>query len=64
MKKLPSTLLNMVLSLGIITIVASSLLAWVNSLTAGPIEEAQQKEEIEAIKSVTPPFDNLSLIHI
>lgn len=58
MKKLPSTLLNMVLSLGIITIVASSLLAWVNSLTAGPIEEAQQKEEIEAIKSVTPPFDN------
>ena len=41
MKKLPSTLLNMVLSLGIITIVASSLLAWVNSLTAGPIEEAQ-----------------------
>ena len=53
MKKLPSTLLNMVLSLGIITIVASSLLAWVNSLTAGPIEEAQQKEEIEADRKST-----------
>ena len=58
MKKLSSSLSNMVLSLGIITIGASALLAWVNSLTAGPIEEARQKGEIEAIKSVTPPFDN------
>ena len=58
MKKLPSTLLNMVLSLGIITIAASALLAWVNNLTADPIDEARQKEEIEAIKSVTPSFDN------
>ncbi len=58
MKKLSSTLPNMVLSLGIITIVASALLAWVNGLTSGPIEEARQKEETEAIKSVTPPFDN------
>ncbi|WP_295731474.1 RnfABCDGE type electron transport complex subunit G [uncultured Muribaculum sp.] len=48
----------MALSLGIITIGASALLAWVNSLTAGPIEEARQKSEIDAIKSVTPPFDN------
>jgi electron transport complex protein RnfG len=58
MKKLSSSLLNMVLSLGIITIVAAALLAWVFSITSKPIEEAAKQKQIEAIKSVTPDFDN------
>ena len=54
MKKLESTLPNMVLSLvGICTLVAAILAA-----TKGPIEEAQVKNKIAAIKAVTPQFDN------
>ncbi len=58
MKKLPSTLLNMVLSLGIITIVSALLLAWVNDITAGPVAAAEKQKQIDAIKAVTPKFTN------
>ena len=58
MKKLESTLPNMVLSLvGICTLVAA-ILAFLNDATKGPIEEAQVKNKIAAIKAVTPQFDN------
>ncbi len=58
MKKLSSSLLNMLVSLGVITIVASALLAWANSVTSGPIAEAAHQTRVNAIKDVLPPFDN------
>ena len=53
-----STLINMVLSLGIITIVAAALLAGVYTLTEKPIKEAALNKQIEAISAVTPQFNN------
>ena len=53
-----STLMNMVLSLGIITIVAAALLAGVYTLTEKPIKEAALNKQIEAISAVTPQFNN------
>lgn len=58
MKKLASTLPNMVLSLGVITILSAVLLAWVDNVTAGPIALAAQQKKIQAIQSVAPTFDN------
>lgn len=58
MKKLASTLPNMLISLGVITIVAAALLAWANEVTSGPIAEAKQQARIDAIKAVLPAFDN------
>ncbi len=57
MKKLQSSLVNMVLVLGIIAIVAATLLAWVNQLTAEPIRQAELAKQQTAIKEVTPAFD-------
>lgn len=53
-----SSLLNMVLSLGIITIVAAALLAGVYTLTEQPIKAAALNKQIEAISAVTPEFNN------
>lgn len=58
MKKLSSTLPNMIISLGVITIVAAALLAWANGLTSGPIEQAKLENRQNAIKAVLPAFDN------
>lgn len=58
MKKLASTLPNMILSLGVITIAAAALLAWTNSVTSEPIAAAAKQKQIDAIKSVAPKFDN------
>lgn len=58
MKKLTSTLPNMVLSLVGICVLVSALLAYLNSITKEPIKEAQIKAKIEAIKLVAPPFEN------
>lgn len=58
MKKLKSTLPNMLLSLGTITIIAGGLLGLVYSLTSEPIAEAAANAKIEAIAAVVPPFDN------
>lgn len=57
-KKLESTLLNMVLSLVIISMVMSATLAFVYEKTKGPIETASKQKEINAIKQVMPEFDN------
>lgn len=53
-----SSLTNMILSLGIITVVAGALLAWVYSMTAGPIDQANLDKKIAAISAVTPEFAN------
>lgn len=58
MKKLKSTLPNMLLSLGVITIVAGAVLGWVYSLTKEPIAEAAAAQQVQAISDVCPEFDN------
>lgn len=58
MKRLASTLPNMIISLGIVTIVAGALLGFMYSITEKPIAEQQEKNKQEAIKMVAPPYDN------
>lgn len=58
MKKLKSTLPNMILSLGIVSIAAASLLAGMYLITKEPISQAEQKNRVEAIQRVAPQMDN------
>lgn len=58
MGKKESSLLNMVLTLGIITIVAGTSLGYIYKLTEEPINESRQKKQQEAIQLVVPEFDN------
>ena len=58
MKKLPSTLPNMILSLGIICLIIAGILALVNVATKDTIAQAETKAKVEAIKEIVPPFDN------
>ena len=58
MKKLDSSLKNMLLSLTGFSIAAGALLGWVNDVTAGPIAEADAKTLSDAIALVVPGFDN------
>ena len=58
MKKLESSLMNMVLVLTGVTVIAGALLGYVNELTKGPIAEANAKALSDAIKLVVPDFDN------
>ena len=58
MKKLESSLKNMVIVLTAITVIATGLLPYVNQLTAGPIAEANAKALSDAIAVVVPGFDN------
>ena len=53
-----STLKNMVLVLGIITLVASGAVAGVYQLTKEPIEQAKSAKTSLAIGEVVPEFDN------
>ncbi len=52
MKKLESSLTNMVLVLVGVAVIMGCLLAWVNHLTSGPISEQKQKALEEGIKTV------------
>lgn len=52
MKKLQSNILNMALMLTLIAVVAAGLLAWVNNVTSGPIEEINNLAIENGIKSV------------
>lgn len=52
MKKLPSTLPNMLCVLTLISVIAAGALAYVNQLTAGPIEENKARTLAEGINSV------------
>lgn len=57
-KKLESNLLNMILSLLLISSVMATALGFVYQVTKGPIEQALKQKEIQAIKEVLPAFDN------
>lgn len=50
---------NMVITLMVVTAVASTALAYINELTKGPIAEAKLKAKLEAIGKVVPAFDNI-----
>ena len=52
MKKLESTLLNMVLVLTGVAVVMGGILAYVNHLTEGPINEQKTKALADGIKTV------------
>ena len=52
MKKLESSLLNMVLVLTGVAVIMGAILAWVNSVTSGPIADQKEKALADGIKAV------------
>lgn len=58
MRRLASTLPNMLISLGIITIGAGALLGLMYDVTKEPIELQAQQQQQAAIREVAPEFDN------
>ena len=58
MEKLKSTLPNMILSLGVIGVVAGGLLGGMYAITKKPIENAEKKQLTASIAEVAPAFDN------
>ena len=58
MKKLASTLPNMILSLVTITVAAGALLGWIYSITKEPIALQAAEQQKAAIAEVAPPFTN------
>lgn len=58
MKKLESSLKNMVIVLFSVTVISVALLAFMNEVTKGPIKEAKAAILKEAITKVVPSFDN------
>ena len=64
MAKKESTFLNMVLTLLIVTVVASFTLGSVYNLTKEPILRAREEARQEAIRMVVPEFDELELMKL
>jgi len=58
MAKKESTFTNMVATLFIVTLVASTALAYVYELTKEPIEMAKLAKKLKAIDDVVPEYDN------
>lgn len=58
MKKLSSTLPNMLLSLTGICLIVAAALGFMNQVTAKPIAKAEIDAKVAAIKAVVPEFDN------
>lgn len=58
MAKIESSLKNMVLSLTLISLVASAALGFANDLTKKPIVEQKNTKNVNAIKQVVPEFNN------
>lgn len=58
MKKLKSTLPNMIISLGLIAIISGGLLGGMYAITKQPIEEARKQQLTASIAEVAPAFDN------
>lgn len=58
MAKKESTFKNMVLTLFLVTLFASSALALIYEVTKGPIAEAKRLKKANAIGEVIPEFDN------
>ena len=61
MAKKESTFLNMVLTLFVVALVASTALGFVYEATKGPIEIAKMEQKKAAIKEVVPEFNNAPL---
>lgn len=61
MKKLESSLRNMTLSLGSVTLIAALLLSWVNGITKEPIQQAESATQNKALAAVLPEHDNQPL---
>ena len=57
MKKLESSLTNMVLVLTLVAVVMGGILAWVNHITSGPIDEQKQLALQNGIKTVLESDD-------
>jgi len=53
-----STLKNMLITLALVTFIASAILGGAYAVTKKPIEEAMTAKTNSAIASVSPPFDN------
>lgn len=58
MAKMESSLKNMVLSLTLISLVASAALGFANDFTLAPIQKQKVTKNVNAIKQVVPEFDN------
>lgn len=58
MKKLESTLPNMIISLGLITVIAGALLGGAYAVTKEPIEKQLELQQKNAIADVAPSFTN------
>lgn len=58
MKRLASTLPNMVISLGLVTAFSGALLGLMYQATKEPIAQRSKEDRVAAIKLVAPPFDN------
>lgn len=58
MKKLASTLPNMILSLGLITVISGAILGGTYVVTKVPIEKQAQAQQTAAIAEVVPAFNN------
>lgn len=58
MKRLASSLLWMVVSLGLVTVIAAAVLSYVHEATEKPIADVERQKKTEAIAEVVPPFDN------
>lgn len=63
-KKAKSTLINMFLSLTVISVVAAAVLALVSGVTAEPIRMADQKKTEAALKAVLPEFNRSEEVEI
>ncbi|MEA3444695.1 MAG: RnfABCDGE type electron transport complex subunit G [Bacteroidota bacterium] len=59
MAKKESTFINMVLTLFIVALAASTALGYIYELTKEPIRLAKEKKVTDAVKAVLPPFDSL-----
>ena len=63
-KKVQSSFINMVLTLGVITVVASLALGSIYNLTLEPIAAAKKAARERAIKLVLPAFDSLTTFKV
>jgi electron transport complex protein RnfG len=59
MAKKESTFINMVITLVVISLVASFALGSIYNVTKEPIEKAKKEKQEKAIREVIPPFDRL-----
>lgn len=58
MAKRESNLMNMVLTLLLITLISGGVLGYIYGLTKAPISQAKLDKKVKAIRGVLPEFDN------